>query len=172
MGRVLEALGPVAVVRMVPVTVATAEGQRQRTEVILLNADGCDLYERIDREGHAIARDTVRAVFPGVAWASAFDYHAGPGVLVEVAALRLPPVSLVPSVLPLAEMPLAEAESEALPVGDPTPQTLDPAAEPEGPECHHCGSRVGPLVPVASGHRWPSGAQVLVCKDGCAGGAW
>ncbi|WNI19121.1 hypothetical protein [Actinacidiphila sp. ITFR-21] len=40
-------------------------------------------------------------------------------------------------------------------------------AEPDLPVCHLCGNPVGPWVPDPSGARWPSGAQKLVCKDGC-----
>ncbi|MFJ8002731.1 hypothetical protein ACIQ7D_37535, partial [Streptomyces sp. NPDC096310] len=38
------------------------------------------------------------------------------------------------------------------------------AGEPEFPECWLCGDDKGPWVPDASGDRWPSGAQKLVCK--------
>lgn len=39
--------------------------------------------------------------------------------------------------------------------------------EPEGPECHLCGSTGGPWLPDPSGNRWPSGAQQLICSRGC-----
>ncbi|MFF0055604.1 hypothetical protein ACFYRI_14565 [Streptomyces microflavus] len=39
--------------------------------------------------------------------------------------------------------------------------------EPQLPECFHCGSRTGPWVPDPSGARWPSGAQVMECRDRC-----
>lgn len=39
--------------------------------------------------------------------------------------------------------------------------------EPEGPECHLCGSTTGPWLPDPSGDRWPSGAQKLFCSRGC-----
>lgn len=99
---VLRALGPVAVVRMVPVTTYTAGEQRTRTHVTLYDATGADLTPRpgvegVDAEGHAIARDTVRAAFPGRVWArDAFDYHAGTGLLTVVTALRVPPREVVP----------------------------------------------------------------------------
>lgn len=43
------------------------------------------------------------------------------------------------------------------------------AAEPEGPECHLCGSTAGPWLPDPVGDRWPSGAQKLICSRGCKG---
>lgn len=93
---VLAALGPVAVVRMVPTVSVGAAGERRRTHVVLWDAQGVDLTDVVDAEGHEIARDTVRAAFPGRVWDRAFDYAVADGRLLEVAALRLPPASVVP----------------------------------------------------------------------------
>lgn len=46
------------------------------------------------------------------------------------------------------------------------------ASEPEGPECHLCGSTAGPLLPDPVGDRWPTGAQELFCSRGCQGGGF
>lgn len=112
---VLASLGPVAVVRMVPVAVHDSHGARRRTHVTLWDADGLDLTERIDQEGHALARDAVRAAFPGRVWDRAVDYAAASGVLSPVTALRTPPVPLVTVVpVPLGEAFVPDAEGGAL----------------------------------------------------------
>lgn len=99
---VLASLGPVAVVRMVPTVSHTVAGVRRRTHVTLWTAGGIDLTEQVGEAGHGIARDTVRAAFPGRVWDAAYDYAVSAGRLVPVVALRVPPEPQAPVVLPLA----------------------------------------------------------------------
>lgn len=102
--EVLRTLGPVAVVRMVPVTTATATVTRRRTHVLLWDASGADLTDQLDAEAATIARDTVRAAFPRRVWTrDAYDYHAATGLLTVVTALRVPPGAVVPLADALAD---------------------------------------------------------------------
>lgn len=98
--EVLRSLGPIAVVRMVPI----ADEDTPRCHVYLHDATGADLTDRLDAEGARIARDTVRAAFPGRVWTrDAYDYHAGTGLLTVVTALRVPPGAVVPLADALAD---------------------------------------------------------------------
>lgn len=132
---VLRTLGPVAVVRMVPVTTWTAGTQRYRTHVTLFDASGADLTDRLDAEGARIARDAVRAAFPGRVWTrDAFDYHAGTGLLTVVSALRVPPREVVPLADALApdhdDADTARDFARSLAEGHMTPVDWDDDPEP------------------------------------------
>lgn len=109
---VLASLGPVAVVRMVPTVSHTVAGVRRRTHVTLWTADGIDLTAQVDEAGHGIARDAVRAAFPGRVWDAAVDYMVTGGCLVPVVALRVPPEPQPTVVLPLAVALAEDAEDD------------------------------------------------------------
>lgn len=144
---VLVALGPVAVVRMVPVTVATATSTRRRTEVFLFDGAGVTL-DGVDRDGHVLALAAVRAGFPGLVWDRACDYHVVTGRLVEVVAFRVPPEPDVPVVVPLGLSPLAAA----------------PPAE----VCGRCGRPFGPTDSRWGGHaRYGDTPWCRACIDRC-----
>lgn len=65
----------------------------------------------------------------------------------------------MPSPVPLQDVPALQASVSAQPV------TARP--EPVWPMCADCGNRRHPLAPRNPQERYPSGAQVLFCKDGC-----
>lgn len=73
------------------------------------------------------------------------------------------PTGQAPAPVPLRHVPAMQA---AVNPDLPTPPMVVQGPEPLLPMCAACGNRRGPLAPRGQ-DRYRSGAQVLVCKDGC-----
>jgi hypothetical protein len=146
---VLAELGPVAVVRMVPVTL----DDDPKCDVLLFDASGVTLHEHIGAEGHKIARDTVRTAFPGQVWTNnAYDYHAGTGLLTVVVALRVPPREV---------RPLADRDA---------PEGWRPNGG-HNSDCAYVGG-IGPNCSCCPAHADTLDLSAPVADDTTAGGAW